>query len=423
MMTLAQALNFIPGARLAGDGATPVQRVHTDTRTLQPGDLFVALKGERFDANDFIADAVKAGAAAVLAHHGKLPAGVPGIEVDDTRLALGALAAGWRSQFSLPLVAVTGSNGKTTVTQMIASILRAWQGDAALATQGNFNNDIGVPLTLLKSDGSVEKVTIPGSGDPLAAFVNEITNVVQSVQQDKPSAILDGKLGRDALAGMFVMGGTNEALTARFDQVVFTEYAKQPATNNQLRAALVLRDNYFQTQVLSVTNRIAPQLLDAQARILAARQPAHRAQPVEHGAAHAVVRERRERHAVPIIEALRRLDQSLHAEADEVVELHRRHLLAQLACDRAYERDVILDQALVGRLVRAQRAYPRGWLARGRLRSRHRERLYRHRAAAWRAFLRRRARRSRRTFGLSLPPRPGQPLLPPRHSGVSSEAA
>ncbi len=150
MMTLAQALNFIPGARLAGDGATPVQRVHTDTRTLQPGDLFVALKGERFDANDFIADAVKAGAAAVLAHHGKLPAGVPGIEVDDTRLALGALAAGWRSQFSLPLVAVTGSNGKTTVTQMIASILRAWQGDAALATQGNFNNDIGVPLTLLR---------------------------------------------------------------------------------------------------------------------------------------------------------------------------------------------------------------------------------------------------------------------------------
>ncbi|MGE0330673.1 MAG: UDP-N-acetylmuramoyl-tripeptide--D-alanyl-D-alanine ligase [Ramlibacter sp.] len=150
MMTLSQALQWLPGARLAGDGAAVVQRVHTDTRTLQPGDLFVALKGERFDANDFLADALARGAAAVVAHRGKLPDGASGIEVDDTRVALGTLAAGWRSQFSLPLIAVTGSNGKTTVTQMIASILRVWQGDAALATQGNLNNDIGVPLTLLR---------------------------------------------------------------------------------------------------------------------------------------------------------------------------------------------------------------------------------------------------------------------------------
>jgi UDP-N-acetylmuramoyl-tripeptide--D-alanyl-D-alanine ligase len=150
MMTLTQALQWLPGARLVGDGATPIQRVHTDTRTLQPGDLFVALKGERFDANDFLADALAQGATAVLAHRGMVPAGASGIEVDDTRMALGQLAVGWRSQFSLPLIAVTGSNGKTTVTQMIASILRAWQGDAALATQGNLNNDIGVPLTLLR---------------------------------------------------------------------------------------------------------------------------------------------------------------------------------------------------------------------------------------------------------------------------------
>ncbi len=150
MMTLTQALQWLPGGRLVGDGDVTVQRVHTDTRTLQPGDLFVALKGERFDANDFLADALAQGAAAVLAHRGKVPTGASGIEVDDTRLALGQLAAGWRSQFNLPLIAVTGSNGKTTVTQMIASILRAWQGDAALATQGNLNNDIGVPLTLLR---------------------------------------------------------------------------------------------------------------------------------------------------------------------------------------------------------------------------------------------------------------------------------
>ncbi|MBC7604243.1 MAG: UDP-N-acetylmuramoylalanyl-D-glutamyl-2, 6-diaminopimelate--D-alanyl-D-alanine ligase, partial [Ramlibacter sp.] len=150
MMRLAQALAWIPGGKLGGDGSIAISRVHTDTRTLQHGDLFVALKGERFDANDFIGKASANGAVAALAHHGKLPQGMAGIEVDDTKLALGALAAGWRSQFTLPLIAVTGSNGKTTVTQMIASILRAWKPDAMLATQGNFNNDIGLPPTLLR---------------------------------------------------------------------------------------------------------------------------------------------------------------------------------------------------------------------------------------------------------------------------------
>jgi UDP-N-acetylmuramoyl-tripeptide--D-alanyl-D-alanine ligase len=150
MMQLSQALQWIPGGKLVGDGSVAIARVHSDTRTLQPGDLFVALQGERFDANDFIADAKAKGAAAAIAHRGRLPKDMPGIEVDDTKLALGQLAAGWRSQFSLPLIAVTGSNGKTTVTQMIASILRAWQPHNMLATQGNLNNDIGLPLTLLR---------------------------------------------------------------------------------------------------------------------------------------------------------------------------------------------------------------------------------------------------------------------------------
>jgi UDP-N-acetylmuramoyl-tripeptide--D-alanyl-D-alanine ligase len=150
MFTLAQALPWIPGGKLVGDGSLSVQRVHSDTRTLQAGDLFVALKGERFDANDFLAEAQGKGAVAAIAHRGNLPAGFSGIEVDDSKLALGSLAAAWRAQFKLPLIAVTGSNGKTTVTQMIASILRAWQPQAMLATQGNFNNDIGLPLTLLR---------------------------------------------------------------------------------------------------------------------------------------------------------------------------------------------------------------------------------------------------------------------------------
>jgi len=150
MFTLAQALQWIPGGTLVGEGGTEVLRVHSDTRTLQPGDLFVALKGERFDANDFLADAKARGAVAAIAHRGRLPPGLPGIEVEDSKLALGSLGAGWRSQFDPPLIAVTGSNGKTTVTQMIASILRAWQPDAMLATQGNLNNDIGLPLQLLR---------------------------------------------------------------------------------------------------------------------------------------------------------------------------------------------------------------------------------------------------------------------------------
>ena len=126
MMDLALAHALLPGSRLVGDGALPVTRVHSDTRTLRPGDLFVALRGERFDAHDFLAQARAAGAVAALAERGLAEAGLPGLQVADTRAALAALAAHWRARMHLPLIAVTGSNGKTTVTQMIATILRAW---------------------------------------------------------------------------------------------------------------------------------------------------------------------------------------------------------------------------------------------------------------------------------------------------------
>jgi UDP-N-acetylmuramoyl-tripeptide--D-alanyl-D-alanine ligase len=150
MMTLAQAHALLPTASLVGDGEVAIRRVHSDTRSLQPGDLFVALKGERFDAHEFLAQAKAAGAVAALAERGLAEAGLPGLQAADTRRALGDLAAAWRRRCHLPLIAVTGSNGKTTVTQMIASILRAWVDEAAFSTQGNLNNDIGVPLTLLR---------------------------------------------------------------------------------------------------------------------------------------------------------------------------------------------------------------------------------------------------------------------------------
>lgn len=189
MMNLQQALPLLTGARLVGDGQLQFQRVHTDTRSLQPGDLFVALQGERFDAHDFLAQAKTAGAVAALAQHGLTP-DLPGLLVTDSRLALGQLAAGWRKRFDLPLIAVTGSNGKTTVTQMIAAILRAWKADAALATEGNFNNDIGVPLTLLRLRASHQAAVVelgmnhPGEIAYLAGLTQATVALVNNAQRE-----------------------------------------------------------------------------------------------------------------------------------------------------------------------------------------------------------------------------------------------
>jgi UDP-N-acetylmuramoyl-tripeptide--D-alanyl-D-alanine ligase len=189
MNTLDQLLPRLTGARLHGQAA--VQRVHTDTRTLRPGDLFVALRGERFDAHDFLAQARAAGAAAALAERGLVEAGLPGVEVPDSRQALGELAALWRQQFRVPLVAVTGSNGKTTVTQMIAAVLRAAVGDAAvLATEGNFNNDIGVPLMLLRLQASHRLAVLelgmnhPGEIAGLAAMAAPSVVLVNNAQRE-----------------------------------------------------------------------------------------------------------------------------------------------------------------------------------------------------------------------------------------------
>jgi UDP-N-acetylmuramoyl-tripeptide--D-alanyl-D-alanine ligase len=149
-ISLGQLHAWLPHSRLVGDPSLLVSRIHTDSRSLIKGDLFVALKGDRFDGHDFLAQLPAQGVGVAIATHGLKAAGLMGLEVADTLQALGQLSRAWRSQFSIPMIAVTGSNGKTTVTQMIASILRAWQGEDALATQGNFNNAIGLPLTLLR---------------------------------------------------------------------------------------------------------------------------------------------------------------------------------------------------------------------------------------------------------------------------------
>ena len=193
-LTVGELAGWLAGARLIGDAGAHCDRVHTDTRTLRPGDLFVALKGERFDAAAFLPDAAKQGAVAALcdasAEESLRESGLPGVLVPDARRALGELAHAWRRRFDGPLIAVTGSNGKTTVTQMIASILRAWKGDAAFATQGNFNNDIGVPLMLLRLRASHQAAVIemgmnhPGEIATLAAMARPTVALVNNAQRE-----------------------------------------------------------------------------------------------------------------------------------------------------------------------------------------------------------------------------------------------
>jgi len=189
-LNLQQISQWLSDAQLQGDPALTIQRVHTDSRTCQTGDLFVALKGERFDAHDFLHQVAAQGATAALAHHGLAAAQLAGLQVPDTRIALGQLATGWRAQFSLPVIAVTGSNGKTTVTQMIASILRAGFGDDALATQGNLNNDIGVPQTLLRLRAHHRSAVVelgmnhPGEIAGLAGMTQATVALVNNAQRE-----------------------------------------------------------------------------------------------------------------------------------------------------------------------------------------------------------------------------------------------
>ena len=193
ILQLGQAVQWLKDAHLVGSPDVAVTRVHTDSRTVEPGDLFLALKGERFDANNLLQDAQQRGAVAAICHPGAgsdLP-GFARIEVLDTKLALAELATAWRAQYTLPLIAVTGSNGKTTVTQMVASILQAFHPDGgALATRGNLNNEIGVPLTLLRlrAEHMIAVVELgmnhPGEIAVLAAMAQPTVALVNNAQRE-----------------------------------------------------------------------------------------------------------------------------------------------------------------------------------------------------------------------------------------------
>jgi UDP-N-acetylmuramoyl-tripeptide--D-alanyl-D-alanine ligase len=187
--SLQQLTASIAGARMTRDAA--FEGVSTDSRQVAAGALFVALRGETFDAHDFLDQVVARNVAAVVVE--KLPENfpLPALVVPDTLAALGRIGNAWRSQFGIPVIGVTGSNGKTTVKEMIASILAAAFGDdARLATQGNLNNEIGVPLTVMRLTGAHKAAVVelgmnhPGEIARLGAIAAPTVALVNNAQRE-----------------------------------------------------------------------------------------------------------------------------------------------------------------------------------------------------------------------------------------------
>jgi UDP-N-acetylmuramoyl-tripeptide--D-alanyl-D-alanine ligase len=184
--SLSQLAQAIPGARVVTDAS--FDGVSTDSRKLAPGSLFVALRGETFDAHDFLGELKD---VVVVAE--RLPEGfaLPALLVPDSLKALGAIANLWRSQFTVPVIGVAGSNGKTTVKEMIAAILaEAFGEDQRLATRGNLNNEIGVPLTLFRMTDAHQAAVIelgmnhPGEIARLAAIAAPTIGMVNNAQRE-----------------------------------------------------------------------------------------------------------------------------------------------------------------------------------------------------------------------------------------------
>jgi UDP-N-acetylmuramoyl-tripeptide--D-alanyl-D-alanine ligase len=184
-------LGACAGKLVAGSRDASIKRITTDSRAAQPGDLFVALAGERHDGHAFLPDVIQKGVDAVMVETNKIPANLPKcavIAVDNTRKALGQVAARYRSDFNLPVVAVGGSNGKTTTKELLASILR--QKLATVWSEASFNNDIGVPLTLLrlekKHEAGVMEVGTnhPGELAPLLGMIQPRMGVITSIGRE-----------------------------------------------------------------------------------------------------------------------------------------------------------------------------------------------------------------------------------------------
>ncbi|WP_020560357.1 UDP-N-acetylmuramoyl-tripeptide--D-alanyl-D-alanine ligase [Thiofilum flexile] len=171
-MTVAEVAQRCGGRLVGADVA--IDAVQRDSRLVKQGDLFLALKGERFDAHEFVPQVVGKASAALVSRI--IDCDLPQVVVDDVRLALGRLAASWRTDFTKPLLALTGSNGKTTLKEMLTAILN--QAGHTLATEGNLNNDIGVPLTLLRLRAEHEFAVIEMGANHFGE-INYLTHLAQ----------------------------------------------------------------------------------------------------------------------------------------------------------------------------------------------------------------------------------------------------
>ncbi len=199
---IIKATNGIPQGRLPNT----FESISIDTRSLVPGALFVALKGESFDGHQFLRQAAEAGAGGAVVQRGKnyeVPKAWGVIEVDNTLTALGKIAQFHRQKFSIPLGVITGSNGKTTAKEMIGSILE--QKGSALKTEGNLNNEIGVPLTLLRLE-SHHQTAIIEMGMNHAGELSRLSKMVQ------PQCALITQVSSAHLAGL---GSVEEVAKAK----------------------------------------------------------------------------------------------------------------------------------------------------------------------------------------------------------------
>ena len=180
------------GAEIFGGAAgVEINSVCTDSRLAKAGDLFFAIKGEKFDGHDFINEIGAKGVAAVVVEKKKLPVKLPScavLAVDDVRVAFGKIAAAYRKQFDVPVIAVGGSNGKTTVKELVASVLR--QKFATLWSEASFNNDIGVPATLLRLKKSHQAAVLeagtnhPGELAPLVKMIAPKFGVITNIGRE-----------------------------------------------------------------------------------------------------------------------------------------------------------------------------------------------------------------------------------------------
>jgi len=196
--SLTDLAQWIPHSLQSGEA--DFDGVATDSRKVVPGNLFVALHGEHFDAHEFIDEVVAHGAAAVvverLPRFGVPGANVPALIVSDTRIALGEIARFWRGRFTMPLIGVTGSNGKTTVKEMIACILDTAYGAGTIATRGNLNNEIGVPLTIFRLHDACRAAVVelgmnhPGEIAVLARIAAPTVGLVNNAQREHQEFML-----------------------------------------------------------------------------------------------------------------------------------------------------------------------------------------------------------------------------------------